>query len=106
MSSLEMENEIKQLKEIIVQLRLKLESNYMDMQRKIEKERSDYNQIIIQLQISIVELRNELEAIRTKNLKNIEEIKKEKNSEIYQLQETIKEMRIKLEMAINDSTNQ
>lgn len=103
MPSLESENEARQLKEIIVQLRLKLESNYMEMHKRLEKERSDYNQIIIQLQSSIVELRSELELIKTRNLKNIEELKKDKNNEIYQLQETIKEMRNKLEVRINGS---
>lgn len=97
MSSLTMENENRQLKEIIVNLRLKLETHHLEMQRKIEKERSDYNQIVIQLQSAIVELRNELEYINIRHLKNTEELKKIKNNEIHQLQETIREMRQKLE---------
>lgn len=99
MSALAQENENRQLKEMILQLRLKLESLHLEMQRKIEKERSDYNQIIIQLQASIVELRSELEQIKTKHLKSMEELKKDKNNEIYHLQATIRELRKKLESA-------
>lgn len=108
MSSLEMEmeSEIRQLKAIIVQLRLKLEAHQREMERKIEKDATAYNQIIIQLQTSIVELRNELEVIRARHLKAEEDIKNEKNNEIYQLQDTIKDMRMKLEVVIHDSTDE
>lgn len=99
MSSLTAENEKRQLQEMIIQLRLKLESHHLEMQRKIDKERSDYNHIIIQLQSSIIELRNELENIKMRHLKSIEELKADKNNEIYQLQHTIREMRGKLEEA-------
>ncbi|CAM4504570.1 MAG: hypothetical protein LEGION0403_FIIPPAGN_01906 [Legionella sp.] len=106
MAALAEENENRQLKDIIIQLRVKLEANHMEMQRRIEKERSDYNQIIIQLQTSIVELRNELENIKHRHLKSWEELKKDKNNEIYQLQETIRELRNILEKAnfIDDQT--
>lgn len=99
MSSLLMENENRQLQEMIVSLRRKLESNFLEMQKKAEQERLDFDQIIAQLQSTIVELRGELEFINTKNMKKIETVKINKNNEINQLQNTIRELRNKLETA-------
>jgi len=103
MPSLALENENRQLKEIIVQLRLTLESNHLDMLRKMEKDRNDFNQLIIQLQTSILELRSQLESIHMQHLKDMEEFKKNKNAEINQLQSTIKAIRGELEKAIKPS---
>lgn len=97
MSSLKLESECRNLKETIIELRLRLETIDLEAKKEIEHERIKQHQVINQLEKTIIELRMQLESLALQHLRKTEEIIKIKNDEIRQLQKTIKEMRALLE---------
>ncbi len=97
MSLLKLESECRNLKETIIELRLRLEAIDLEAKKELEHERMKQHQVINQLEKTIIGLRMQLENLALQNLRKTEEIVKIKNDEIHQLQKTIKEMRVLLE---------
>ncbi|VEB34947.1 coiled-coil protein [Legionella sainthelensi] len=61
MSSLKLESECRNLKETIIELRLRLETIDLEAKKEIEQERMKQHQVINQLEKTIIELRMQLE---------------------------------------------